>query len=258
MTPGGRFVRLAMAAVIASTLLASGHSPQAKVISPRQPIAAGTGVLAAPLTGPSRLPSTSTTARPAAPAFASSVSGITPAVRARMGTSWRPGCPVPLAELRYLQVSHWGFDHAVHRGELVVNVRAVDPVVRALRSLFEVGFPLVRMQLIDPRGGGDSAARAAEGTAAFNCRPATGRPGVWSQHSYGLAIDVNPVQNPYVGRSGAVEPVAARAYLDRSRREPGMIHADDVVVRAFAAVGWGWGGHWTSIKDYQHFSATGR
>jgi hypothetical protein len=81
---------------------------------------------------------------------------------------------------------------------------------------------------------------------------------VWSEHSYGRAIDINPVQNPYVSGDGTVSPPAGAGFTDRSRAAPGMIVADDAVVRAFAAIGWEWGGDWSSAKDYQHFSASGR
>jgi hypothetical protein len=96
-----------------------------------------------------------------------------------------------------------------------------------------------------------------DNTSAFNCRAVTGRPGVWSQHSYGWALDLNPFENPYVSGS-TVLPADAAAYADRSRRDPGMIHAGDVVVRAFGSIGWTWGGSWSKPKDYQHFSVTGR
>src|SRR3546814_3477803 len=79
----------------------------------------------------------------------------------------------------------------------------------------------------------------------------------WSEHSYGRAIDINPLHNPYV-RNGSVDPPEGATWADRSRRDPGMIHPDDAVVRAFAAQGWAWGGYWSSGKDYQHFSASGR
>ena len=113
------------------------------------------------------------------------------------------------------------------------------------------------MQLVDAFHGDDDRSMAANNTSAFNCRSVTGDPGVWSQHSYGWAIDINPVQNPYLsGRT--VLPPAGRTYADRSRQQPGMIHGGDPVVRAFASIGWGWGGAWHSFQDYQHFSATGR
>jgi len=93
--------------------------------------------------------------------------------------------------------------------------------------------------------------------SGFNCGEATGEPGVWSEHAYGRAVDVNPVQNPFID-GGEVLPEAGHVYLDRTDVRPGMIVAGDPVVRAFAAIGWTWGGDYNSVKDYQHFSATGR
>jgi hypothetical protein len=98
---------------------------------------------------------------------------------------------------------------------------------------------------------------AADNTSAFNCRSVTGHPGVWSEHSYGWAIDINPAENPYVAGHFVALPAGSR-YADRGLDRPGMIHPGDVVVRAFGAAGWGWGGAWHSIQDYQHFSLTGR
>ena len=111
------------------------------------------------------------------------------------------------------------------------------------------------MQLVDDFGGDDAASMAANNTSAFNCRRVAGSSS-WSQHSYGRAIDINPVQNPYVSGS-TVSPPAGGAYLDRGHIRPGMIVADDAAVRSFAAVGWSWGGAWARTKDYQHFSLTG-
>ena len=112
------------------------------------------------------------------------------------------------------------------------------------------------MVLVDRYGASDDRSMAADNTSAFNCRRVEGST-AWSEHSYGRAIDVNPLENPYISRRGVLPP-AGRAFLDRSLRRRGMIHAGDAVVRAFASVGWGWGGAWTSPRDYQHFSATGR
>lgn len=175
-----------------------------------------------------------------------------------MPYSWRPGCPVGLADLRYLTMSYRGFDRAVHKGELVVHASHASGVIRALRSLFDAGYPIRGMRLVDVYHADDDASVAADNTSAFNCRAVAGRPGVWSQHAYGTAIDINPVENPYVGADGTVVLAASRPYLDRSRQATGMIHAGDATVGALAAVGWKWGGYWTSVKDYQHFSATGR
>jgi hypothetical protein len=125
-----------------------------------------------------------------------------------------------------------------------------------MRKLFNAHFPFRRIWLIDAYGSDDRRSMAANNTSAFNCRYVAGTTR-WSEHAYGRAIDINPIQNPYVSGS-YVSPAAGRAYADRSRRAPGMIHAGDVVVRAFASIGWKWGGYWRSSKDYQHFSSTGR
>jgi hypothetical protein len=93
-------------------------------------------------------------------------------------------------------------------------------------------------------------------TSAFECRPVT-LGSSWSQHAYGRAVDINPFHNPYV-RADLVVPERALAYRNRARRRPGMIVPGDYVTRAFAAIGWGWGGDWSSLKDWMHFSETGR
>jgi hypothetical protein len=174
-----------------------------------------------------------------------------------MPHSWRPGCPVPLAELRLLTLTHWGFDLQPRTGELVVHEDVAAHIVEVLRIAFHHHFPIERMELVDVYGGSDDRSVRANNTSAFNCRAVTGGTR-WSEHAFGRAIDVNPVQNPYVRSDGSVLDPASTPYVDRSRDDPGMIHDGDAVVRAFAAIGWGWGGHWSSTKDYQHFSSTGR
>lgn len=181
---------------------------------------------------------------------------IEPAPIERMTSSWRPGCPVAPEDLRLLTLTHWGFDGAVHRGELVIHEDQARAVKEVFRALFKARFPIKRMELVDVYGGDDDRSMAANNTSGFNCRSVAGSFS-WSEHAYGRAIDINPIQNPEV-RGGRVSPPAGAAYLDRSHRARGLIQADDVVVQAFAAVGWGWGGYWTSLKDYQHFSSTGR
>lgn len=191
--------------------------------------------------------------RDPAPAFASSVAPVT---AQELHASWRPGCPVPPEQLRSVSASHWGFDGAVLTGRLVVHVDHVDRIRAVLRDLYDVRFPIGRMEPVEAFGGSDEASMEANNTSAFNCRRVTGGSS-WSEHAFGRAIDVNPVQNPYVIGS-SVSPAAGRAHLDRSTPAPGKIQADDAVVRSFAAQGWSWGGFWDSPKDYQHFSATGR
>jgi hypothetical protein len=188
--------------------------------------------------------------------FSSYVTAIDRSLHARMLTSWRPGCPVPLEQLRYVQVSYMGFDGGEHVGELMVNADAVAAVVGLFHVMWDEDFPIARMQLVDDFGGSDDASMAANNTSAFNCRTATGSSS-WSEHAYGRAVDINPVQNPYVA-GGAVQPAAGAAYLDRGDVRPGMIAADGVVAAAVRFIGWGWGGTWSSPKDYMHVSADGR
>jgi hypothetical protein len=166
--------------------------------------------------------------------------------------SWREGCPLPLERLSYLTVDHWGFDHRVHRGELIVDTEIATEVLEIFRELFGARFPIEKMHLIDVYGGSDDESMADNNTSAFNCRWVTGHRGVFSQHSYGRAIDINPRINPYVSNK-SVKPAAGQQYVDRTQTVPGIILAGDVVVTAFKSRGWIWGGGWKSIKDYQHF-----
>jgi len=176
-------------------------------------------------------------------------------------STWRPGCPVAARDLDWLRVTFHGFDGARHTGELLVNRRATRPLVTAFRSLYRAGFPLEEMRIT--RRAEQTAPPTGDGndTGAFNCRPTRGAT-QWSQHAYGLAVDINPFQNPYVATPSSgpavVLPELASAYRNRAWHRPGMILPGGAVVRAFAAVGWGWGGAWHGLKDYQHFSANGR
>ena len=172
------------------------------------------------------------------------------------GVSWRPGCPVSLADLRLLTVSHRGFDGRTHTGRLVVHEDSTRSLLAVFRRLYEVGFPIRRMRLVDDYGASDYRSIEADNTSAFNCRAATGS-SRWSEHAYGRAIDVNPIENPYVS-AGNTSHAASVSYVNRSRVRPGMAYEGGVLVAAFRAIGWGWGGNWTGIKDYQHFSASGR
>jgi len=193
----------------------------------------------------------------AAPRFQGSVHRIGPELRQRMtGVSWHPGCPVGFNHLRLLKLSVWGFDERVHRGRLVVNEDAARPMLTVMRRLFQLRFPIRRMRLVDAYGADDHRSMEADNTSAFNCRFVAGTDR-WSEHAYGRAIDVNPIENPYADGDGYVSPPQGAAFADRSRRAKGLIHRGGPVVAAFAAVGWEWGGNWAWPKDFQHFSATG-
>ncbi len=195
-------------------------------------------------------PSTTTATMPA---FASSVETVT---AEQLHASWRPGCPHPVEDLRLVRASHWGFDRTVHEGTIVVDAAVADAVVQVLRELFEAEYPIERMEPVDRYGGSDDASMAANNTSAFNCRPVTGGT-AWSEHAYGRAVDLNPLQNPWV-RGSTVIPAESARYADRSSPDLGVIRECDAAVTAFAAEGWIWGGHWSTSKDYQHFSPSGR
>jgi hypothetical protein len=189
-----------------------------------------------------------------APPFAYSVTRVT---AASLPHSWHRGCPVAPAQLRRVRLRYWGFDGRPHTGALVANADAVADLVNVLSRLYAARFPIRRIRPIDAYGGKDERSLDADNTAAFNCRYVIGPgPRRWSVHAYGEAIDVNPVQNPYL-EGGRVHPRAGSAFLDRSRRRSGMAVRGGLLVRAFAAVGWKWGGRWAGSPDYQHFSSTG-
>jgi hypothetical protein len=198
--------------------------------------------------------SSSTASSLAVPAFTSTVVALT---AADLPSSWRPGCPLAVEDLRAIDASHWGFDGAVHEGRIVVAESLVDDVTGVLRELFDARYPIERMEPVDVYGGDDLDSVAANNTSAFNCRLATGSTSSWSEHAYGRAIDLNPLVNPYVVGDDVI-PEVSRPYLDRTRTDQGMIHEGDPAVLAFKSRGWVWGGHWKTSKDYQHFSPTGR
>jgi D-alanyl-D-alanine carboxypeptidase len=189
-------------------------------------------------------------------AFRGEISRIEGALAKWMtGSSWRPGCPVHLRDLRVLHVSYHRFDGKVRVGRLIVHADVARDMVDVFRALYRARFPIRRLVPVDAYGASDFRSIEADNTSAFNCRYVEGT-SRWSEHAYGRAIDVNPIENPYVSGGRTSHP-ASVAYVDRSRRRPGMAYEGGVLVRAFDAIGWGWGGRWTSVKDYQHFSASG-
>jgi hypothetical protein len=175
--------------------------------------------------------------------------------RLMIGRSWHEGCPVPLRDLRLIRLTYLGFDDAPHRGRLVVNRAWAAEIVEVFASLYEERFPIHRVRLVDRYDADDRESMRHDNTSAFNCRYVSGTT-TWSQHAYGRAIDLNPVENPYVSGSH-VSPRRGRRFLDRSDVRPGMIVERDPVWWAFDRVGWEWGGTWTSAQDYQHFSSNG-
>jgi hypothetical protein len=188
------------------------------------------------------------------PPFSSSVSTVT---RGALGGSYRDGCPVGSAQLRVIRLRYWGFDGQAHTGAIVVSRAVVRAVVTVFAQLYRARFPIHRLQPIAAFGGSDDRSMAADNTSGFNCRYAVASgPKRWSSHAYGEAIDVNPVENPYI-EGGVVRPRAGAVYVNRKRVRPGMAVAGGTLVDAFASVGWKWGGRWSATPDYQHFAATG-
>ncbi len=189
--------------------------------------------------------------------FRGTISRIDAAQAKRMtGVSWRPGCPVHLRDLRLLTMSHRRFDGKVGTGRLIVHADVAREVVSVFRRLYSAGFRIRRMIPVDAYGASDFRSIEADNTSAFNCRFVDGTTR-WSEHAYGRAIDLNPIENPYVS-AGRTSHRASVPYLNRGRHRPGMTFEGGAVVRAFDASGWGWGGRWSPVKDYQHFSASGR
>ena len=191
---------------------------------------------------------------PALPPFHARVA---PVSAVQLGRSWHRGCPVGPSQLRRLSVSFVGFDGKAHTGALIVNRAVTQEVAIVFHSLYAAGFPIRRMLPVSRYGGSDDRSAAADNTSAFNCRAAVAAgPVRWSAHAYGTAIDVNDVQNPYIVGARVIPPAGA-AFRDRSQVRRGMAVPGGVLVRAFAAVGWLWGGRWAGTPDYQHFSQSG-
>ncbi|MFL6144564.1 MAG: M15 family metallopeptidase [Labedaea sp.] len=206
-----------------------------------------------PVLADRHLPSADLLPPPAGSRYASTVAPVPPAVLAR--STWRPGCPVTAAELRYLTMSFWGFDGRPHTGEMIVNARFANAVTTVFGTLFQARFPIEEMRVTGPAELDAPPTGDGNNTTAFVCRAAVTLT-QWSAHASGLAVDVNPFCNPYV-KGSLVLPELASSYVDRRKVRPGMVFARDATVRAFASIGWSWGGDWTSPKDLQHFTATG-
>lgn len=186
--------------------------------------------------------------------FSATVAAVGDDVLAR--STWNADCPVSRDALRYVTVTFWGFDGRHHAGELLVHASAADDVVAVFGSLHAVRFPIEEMRVVAPAELDAPPTGDGNNTTSFVCRAARGTTR-WSEHAYGLAVDINPFHNPYQ-RGERVLPELATAYLDRDHQRPGMVAAGDVVTTAFAEIGWGWGGAWQSLDDWMHFSRSGR
>ena len=191
--------------------------------------------------------------------FHATISPITPQIKKRMinGGSYRAGCPISLESLRYLTMSYIGFDNKEHIGEMIVNKSVAKEVTAIFKELYKIKYPIRKMQLVSNYGGSDFAAIEADNTSAFNCRLVDGT-NRWSKHSYGKAIDINPLENPYVSKNGYTSHKGSHKYIKRVRMgssapQRALILRNDYIVKLFKSYGWRWGGDFKCCKDWQHF-----
>lgn len=167
-------------------------------------------------------------------------------------STWKSNCPVSLNDLAEVKISYWGFDQQLHQGILVVNKALATEVVSIFKAAYDHKFTIERMEPMENFKGDDNAAMAVNNTSAFNCRAITGKPGVFSQHSYGTAIDINTLINPYV-KGDQVLPPSGKKYVNRNEDYPGKIAKNSFIYNEFIKRGWDWGGNWHDLQDYQHF-----
>ncbi len=191
------------------------------------------------------------------------VSKISSEIKHRMikGNSWRKGCPVALKDLRYIRLTYLDFKGVSQEGELIVHKDISKDIVEIFESFYYFKYPIKKMKLVSDYKGNDWQSIEADNTSAFNCRPVTGNKNKWSNHAYGKAIDINPIENPYVSKKGTSSHSKSTPYLPPKRihknellaTDRAMFLKNDIVVKIFKDYGWRWGGDWKGIKDYQHF-----
>lgn len=217
-----------------------------------------TGFAAAVSTPPElidrRLPTPDVLALPTTYGYESTIEPLQGEPLAR--STWNPSCPVEADELRYLTMTFWGFDERPHLGEMIVHADVADDIVDVFGRLYDSRYPIEEMRIVEPYELDLEPTGDGNNTTSFVCRVVTGG-STFSQHAYGLALDLNPFHNPYIRRE-LVLPELASSYLDRSEVRPGMVYDGGPAVEAFTSIGWGWGGQWNSLKDYQHFALHNR
>ena len=194
-------------------------------------------------------------------AFEAKIKPIDKYIKQRMieRKSWRNGCPVGLEDLRYIRVKHHNFYRSEKMGELIVHKDVADEIVEIFRELYEIGYPIRQMRLISDFLGNDWQSIESDNTSAFNCRKTSTKNGKWSKHAYGKAIDINPIENPFVFKTGRIVHIESYKYKKRVHKnnsftDRAMLLKEDKAVKIFEKYGWKWGGDFTPYKDYQHFS----
>lgn len=171
------------------------------------------------------------------------------------GNSYKKDCSIPREELRYLTVAHHNFNGEVVKGELICNALIAEDLIDIFRNLYNDKYPIERLVLIDEYGSDDIKSMQANNSSCFNYRVIAGSNKL-SKHARGLAIDINPLYNPWVKQDNGVlkvSPEEGRPYADRKKEFPYKIDRDDLCYKEFIRHGFKWGGDWTTIKDYQHF-----
>ncbi len=192
--------------------------------------------------------------------YTATISKISPTIKKRMikGNSWRKSCPVGLHDLRYLRMSYIDFGGRTKTGEMIVHKNVANRVTHIFKDLYNMNYPIKKMRLVSDYRGSDFQSIEADNTSALNCRAVTGNHKKWSKHAYGKAIDINPIENPYISRKGHISHKASHKYRKRTHRprsvgDRAMLLKNDQATQIFEHFGWKWGGDWRSIKDYQHF-----
>jgi hypothetical protein len=192
--------------------------------------------------------------------YGAKISPITASVKKRMikGGSYHKGCPVPLKDLRYLRLKYLGFDGKEHWGELIVHKNIAKEVTDIFGELYRIKYPIHKMRLVSDYRANDWLSIENDNTSAFNCRKATGRK-TWSKHSFGKAIDINPIENPYIRNSGKIAHKASYRYKIRKHKnlnnpyDRAMIIKGDKSLKVFTKRGWFWGKYFKGARDLQHF-----
>ncbi len=197
-----------------------------------------------------------------ADSYKSTITPITDDIKKRMleGNSWRKGCPVGLSDLRYIRIKHFNFKGGNSTGELIVHKDVVNSVNNIFEELYNIKYPINQMRLVSDFKGNDWKSIEADNSSALNCRSVTGNKKKWSNHAYGKAIDINPIENPYISRKGYISHKTSVKYRKRVHMQSrgiadkAMLLKNDKATKIFKKYGWSWGGDWNSVKDYQHFS----
>ena len=171
------------------------------------------------------------------------------------GRSYKADCTIPRSDLRYLIILHRNMDGQAVVGELVVNKEISADILDIMRELYEQNYPIEQVRLVDYYEGDDELSMAANNSSAFNWRTQTGSSAKISKHATGMAIDINPLYNPYYRFPYVNETVSPGGdlYMDRMWEFPFKIDEDDDCYRIFTEHGFKWGGSWNSLRDYQHF-----